>query len=323
VIHPGEPITKVDQSTPGSEQVTPVNVRAATRMNLFAILLAASLVVGWHALLGTFKLAAHDQQYTQILLILPVSLTLIYAGWQSVRNFSGRSLSGILSNYGLPILGLSVITAVASVVEAAQIGPDVRLSLEMLALITWWIGSFVFCFGNRAGQVLLFPLCFLYWMVPLPGAVLNEVIKILQQGTAFFADLLFTAVGVPTIRDGLLLYIPGLTVEVAKECSSIRSSSMLLVTTMVLAQLYLKSPIKKGLVIALAVPLSVAKNGLRIFTIAMLGTRVDPGFLYGRLHHQGGVVFFLISLAIVFLLLCVLGRSENDGPAKAPVGAIS
>jgi len=86
----------------------------------------------------------------------------------------------------------------------------------------------------------------------------------------------------------------------------------LLVTTMVLAQLSLRSPWRKALVIALAVPLSVAKNALRIFTIAMLGTRVDPGFLTGRLHHQGGIVFFLISLVGVFILLWILRRTEHQ-----------
>jgi len=55
----------------------------------------------------------------------------------------------------------------------------------------------------------------------------------------------------------------------------------------------------------------VAKNGLRIFTIAMLGTRVDPGYLTGRFHHQGGIVFFLIALLIIFFLLKLLERGEN------------
>jgi exosortase len=123
--------------------------------------------------------------------------------------------------------------------------------------------------------------------------------------------MLFVAFGVPVAQDGLLLTIPGLTLMVAQECSSIRSSSMLLVTTMVLAQLMLRSPWRKALLIGLAVPLSVAKNGLRIFTIAMLGTRVDPGYLTGSFHHQGGIVFFAIALIIIFALLWILQRGEG------------
>jgi exosortase/archaeosortase family protein len=116
------------------------------------------------------------------------------------------------------------------------------------------------------------------------------------------------------MQDGVLLTIPGLTLQVAQECSSIRSSSMLLVTTMVLAQLLLRSPWRKALVIALAVPLSVTKNGLRIFTIAMLGTRVDPAYLTGRLHHQGGIVFFAIILLLTFAVLWILRKGEGLSP---------
>jgi exosortase/archaeosortase family protein len=61
-----------------------------------------------------------------------------------------------------------------------------------------------------------------------------------------------------------------------------------------------------------AIPLSVAKNGLRIYAIAMLSTRVDASFLHGRLHRQGGFIFFAIALATIFLLLWLLRRSETQ-----------
>src|SRR5438132_14174272 len=89
---------------------------------------------------------------------------------------------------------------------------------------------------------------------------------------------------------------------------------MLLVASMVLAQVSLRSPWSKALVIAATVPLSIAKNALRIVALSMLGTRVDPGFLTGRLHHQGGIVFFTISLAVLVLLLWILRRIEERRP---------
>jgi exosortase len=181
----------------------------------------------------------------------------------------------------------------------------------MLALVVWWIAAFILCFGVRAFQRSLFPLCFLLWLVPFPNFVLNPVVNLLQQGSAAAAHLLFAAARVPVEQHGVLVHIPGLTVEVARECSSIRSSSMLIVTTMVLAQLLLRSPWRKTLIILLAIPLSVAKNGLRIFVIAMLATRIDPGFLTGKLHRQGGIIFFLIALATTFLLLWLLRRGEE------------
>jgi exosortase len=146
---------------------------------------------------------------------------------------------------------------------------------------------------------------------------------VLQLGSAWAAFVLFSIFGIPVTQDGVLLTIPGLTVQVAQECSSIRSSSMLLVTTIVLAQLLLRSPWRKALVIGLAVPLSVAKNGLRVFTIAMLGTRVDRGYLTGKFHHNGGIVFFAIALLTIFALLWALRRGEDLSLASrlTPVNA--
>jgi exosortase/archaeosortase family protein len=90
------------------------------------------------------------------------------------------------------------------------------------------------------------------------------------------------------------------------------------VTTVVVAQLLLRSPWRKALLIGVAVPLSVAKNGLRIFTIAMLGTRVDPAYLTGKLHHEGGVLFFAIVLVVIFALLLALRRGETLPPQLVP-----
>ncbi|MGC2732081.1 MAG: exosortase/archaeosortase family protein, partial [Candidatus Sulfotelmatobacter sp.] len=165
--------------------------------------------------------------------------------------------------------------------------------------------------------------CFLFWMVPFPEFVLNPVVNLLQQGSAAAAHLLFAAAGVPVEQHGVFVHIPGLTVEVARECSSIRSSSMLIVTTMVLAQLLLRSPWRKALIILVSIPLSVAKNGLRIFTIAMLTTRVDPSFLTGRLHREGGIIFFLIALAATFVLLWILRRGEDANHSLRATRAVS
>ena len=71
------------------------------------------------------------------------------------------------------------------------------------------------------------------------------------------------------------------------------------------------------MVIALAIPLSIVKNGLRIFVLAMLATHVDRTFLTGRLHHQGGIIYFLIALAVIFLLIWIARRGEEKPRALA------
>lgn len=193
---------------------------------------------------------------------------------------------------------------------SAWLAPDALLSMRMFALVLWWVGFIVLCYGSGAARSILFPLLFLFGLVPFPQPVLNGIVALLQQWSAWAAHMFFAGFGVPVVQNGVLLAIPGLTVQVAKECSSIRSSSMLLITTIVLAQLLLRSPWRKALMIGLAVPLSVIKNGLRIFIIAMLGTRVDPAYLTGKLHRQGGIIFFGIALVAVLALLWIFRKGE-------------
>ena len=287
---------------------------------LFFAQWAASLLICWRSFVETFSLSLHNDEYTYILLILPVTTTLILLERRSLYTmaaFAIRPGAGLLA--GALAIGLSMR------VWAAQIAPDVHLSMTMLALVLAWIGSFVVSFGLRAARSALFPLLFLFGMVPLPRNLLDTVITLLQQGSAWTAHGLFTLFGIPVDQSGVLLTIPDLTVQVSQECSSIRSSSMLLVTTIVLAQILLRTRWHKAVVIALAVPLSIFKNGLRIFVIAMLGTKVDPGYLTGRLHRHGGIIFFVIALTGVFALICWFQRQEGPVPmelktVKAAVG---
>lgn len=284
---------------------------------LFTALLAVSIIVAIRPLISTFKLGATNDEYTQILLVLPISIAFIYMEWKSVRSLVRRS-----HVIGMVFLLCCLLISISLLLLARHMAADVQLAVKMFALITFWIGSFILCFGGPVSRRLMFPLGFLYWIVPLPAIALNEIIRYLQEGSAVSTRLFFAMAGVPLAQDGLQLTIPGLTVEIAKECSSIRSSLMLVVTTMVLAQLFLRSPLRKALVVALAVPLSVAKNGLRIFTIAMLGTHVDPGYLTGKFHHQGGIVFFAISLLVIFLALWILERGERRASEKPALKAV-
>jgi len=270
----------------------------------FSLAVAGSLAVGWHTLLGASTLALRRGEYTHILLIIPISVALIYTEWPSPK--AGDKTSDPV---GLAVLIAGVVFALTGKFATPS---GTQLTWGMLALVTWWLGAFVASYGMPTFRALLFPLCFLFWLVPIPELTLNKVVAFWQHGSALSASLLFSALGVPVTQDGVMLSIPGLNLEVAQECSSLRSSLMLIVTSMVLAHLFLRSFWRKTAVVLTAIPLSIAKNGVRIFTIAMLGTRVDRGFLDGNLHHHGGIIFFLLALFVLLVLLWLLNRRENQ-----------
>ena len=270
----------------------------------FSLAVSISLLVGWRPLLGTFALALRRDEYTHILLIVPISLALIYTEWPSLR--IDRQPSNRIS---VALLVAALILGLGGRLTAQS---DTQLTWGMLALVTWWLGAFIGCFGVWTFRSLLFPLCFLFCLVPLPEFTLNKIVALWQHGSALSASFLFSALGIPVTQDGVMLSIPGLSLEVAQECSSLRSSLMLIVTSMVLAHLFLRSFWRKATVVLVAIPLSIFKNGIRIFAISMLGIHVDPGFLHGNFHRHGGIVFYLLALFVLLLLLWILNRTQGE-----------
>jgi exosortase len=288
-------------------------IRVDRRLACLTLLLAVSVLLGWRSLAGTFLLSWYNVDYTHILIVLPLSLALILLDQKEL-------LAARKWNFGVGSIILASAAAIAICTRfwSASLPGDEALSLGTFALVLSWIGISVACFGLKSCGRALFPLLFLFALVPLPKLALDAVIAFLQQGSAWSTHVLYAIAGVPVIQQGDQLTIPGLIVRVAQECSSIRSSSMLAITTVVMAHLLLRSPWRKVFILLLVIPLSVAKNGLRIFTITILGTTVDPGYLTGRLHRQGGILFFLVALVVIFAILQWLRRGEKSARLLQP-----
>jgi exosortase len=308
-------IEMVLESTPREEYCgicsgAPTRMKTSTTSKfppipVFIGLTVASLLIWYRALWKTVSLAVADDRYTHILLILPISAVLIYRQWKQYREQARPSFS-----YALLLLVVFVLAGAARW-QSWDTTSNLRVTLNMLALVTWWLASLALCFGARAFRAFLLPLLFLYWLVPLPLGILTRMVTGLQWGSAWVSELLFKMSATPVSLDGLVLGLPDLELEVAPECSSIRSSLILIVTAMMLAQILLRSPWRKLLVVAVAIPLSIAKNGLRIFAIGWLTIHVDPAFLEGRLHREGGIIFFAVALAAIFVLLWILYGGEK------------
>ncbi len=271
----------------------------------FAGLVILSSLVFWKALHELAVFSLNQESSSHILLIPFVSAYLLY---------SERSrIFGIVqpSPYsGSAVVLAAVAMYVFAVSWLASRRPDEFLSAATLAIVAVWLGGFLLCYGSSAWRKASFSLLFLLLMVPLPPPVLERSIYWLQQGSTEIAYLLFKAVGVPVLRQGFVLTVPGVAIEVAKECSGIRSSVALFITCLLAAHLFLRTKWRMLLFVLLSLPLAVVKNGIRITTLTLLSVYVDPGFLTGRLHHEGGFVFFFLALAILAPVLLLLQRSE-------------
>lgn len=212
-------------------------------------------------------------------------------------------------------LAVGVLLGVFAFLAGSRWSALNKLSLYTLALITLWLAGFAFFFGVTSLKNAQFSLAFLILTIPIPDFILDKAIYLLQKGSAEIAAVLFDWSGVPVLRDGFVFHLAHVNIEVARECSGIRSSLALLILAILIAHFYLDTFWKQLVLVAVGLFVMILKNGVRIVTLTLLASYVDPGFLYGRLHREGGVVFFLLGLLLLFPVLWLLQRGERKASA--------
>src|SRR5262249_6450316 len=125
--------------------------------------------------------------------------------------------------------------------------------------------------------------------------------------------VIFNLLGVPVYREGFFFALPGLAIEVAEECSGIRSSLALLITGCLAANMLLRTPWTRTALLAAIVPIAIVKNAVRIVVLSLLSIYVDMGFITGKLHQVGGIPLFFGTLLVVGGVVWVLQRLEARG----------
>jgi exosortase len=280
---------------------------------LFLALVLVTIIGYGHWVVTLLRLAFSSERYTHVLLVLPVSiaLALLEARAKAVKpNFAPLP--------GLALILVAFVLWLAGHTQAAAT-PEAGLTFGIISLVVCWLGLVVLFYGVDAFRQLLFPLLFLFLLIPIPQVVVDKCVFFLQAASTEATDGLFRLVGVPVLKNGFILSLPGLDIEIAKQCSGIRSALMLLLSGLLLSHLYLRSLWTKALLVLSVVPFAIAKNAFRIFTLSMLGMHVSPDFLYGNLHRNGGIVFFILALAGMAILLLFLRKAEGQArKARVP-----
>jgi exosortase len=229
-----------------------------------------------------------------------------------------------------PALGAGCAVAAVGIVaygfgrlQGASLDPQSLLSLSILSACTTFVGGFLLFFGGLAFREALFPLSFLMFTIPMPAAVVDQIVPFLQHGSAAATELILSLLGVSFLREGLTFHLARVSVQIAPECSSIRSSLALFITGTVAAKLVLSRAWSRSALVLITIPLALVKNAIRIVTLTLLAQYVDMRFLTGHwLHRSGGFVFFLITLALLGVVLLLLRWAEERGRGKR-VGTLS
>ena len=271
----------------------------------FAIVL---LVVFAWPLFMLISYVAGSELHSYVLLVPFVSAYLLYLRRDQLpKNYrADLPLMFVSLTAGLSLLAL------AYSLDHIATGPTsndriVLLTLSFLCCLA--TGGFFFL-GRDWMKAAAFPLAYLIFMVPMPDAMADALEMASKSATAEVTNLFFHVSGTPFLREGPIFQLPNITIEVAQECSGIRSSWVLFMTSILAGNLFLKTPWRRFALIAFVIPLGILRNGFRILVIGLLCVNVGPQMIHSLIHRRGGPVFFTLSLIPFLVVLWWLRKGD-------------
>jgi exosortase len=196
--------------------------------------------------------------------------------------------------------GALILSVGLCVLVLGQMGAEIFLSRFSLLIVL--AGLIVFFLGWRFFRAVLFPWAFLALMIPIPAIVFNQITFPLQLLASKVASTTLPWLGVPVLREGNVIILPAMALEVADACSGIRSL-MSLATLAVIYGYLMERKTSFRVVLALAsLPIAVAANSLRVVVTGLLVQYWDPEKAQGFFHEFQGWLMFVASLAMLYLL---------------------
>jgi exosortase len=288
----------------------------AVRDAAFLVLVGLSVAWLWPPLSTVIVVSLRYSQYehySHVVLIPLISAVLVYLDRGAIfaRVAYAPGWGGVLMLAGV---ALSWIARSGPVTDPEQI----FVSLAMLGLVLLCAGAFLLCYGMDALKAAAFPVAFLLFMVPLPPFLLHSTIVSLQKASTEVTYVLFKVVGVPVYREGFFFWLPGLAIEVAEECSGIRSFLALTITGVLAGHLLLRTGWARGTLALAMLPIAIVKNAVRIVVLSLLAIHVDKSFITGSVvHSRGGIPLFFVTLLVVGGVVWLLQRAEAGWAGRA------
>ncbi len=268
-------------------------------MALAAALAALALSVGatyGGTIAGLVRQWAVDGNESHGFLVLPLAM---WFAWR--RRARLRSLELQPSAWGLPAIfgALMLLPAGRAVAEVFV----VRLSLVLLVP-----AGLLFLFGPRMVRALRFPLAFLLLMVPLPAIVFNEIALPLQRVASAAGELALRLGGVPVLREGNVLELASMRLDVAEACSGIRSLMTLVTFGVLLGEMGRHSRARRAVLAFAAVPVAVVANAARVAVTGYAAATWGAPAVQGRLHATAGAIVFAATCVAVLAIERILHR---------------
>ncbi len=274
---------------------------------LVGILGALYLEVLWD-LVGDWY---NDPDYSHGFLVPLVSG---YFVWERRRSLQSVSVQPNL--WGVPLLVFGLLMLVVGSIGA-------ELYTQRASLIVVLAGLVLLILGKECVFKLSLPIAFLFFMIPLPAIVVNTIAFPLQIFAAQAATFCLFNLGIPVLREGNLIALAGVTLEVAEACSGLRSLLSLLTLGAVYGYFSQDTTWKRWTLVLLSIPIAIIANAMRVAGTGVLANTWGPEAAEGFYHTFEGWLIFIV--AFIMLLGCgsvlsrlrkgeLSGESASAGP---------
>lgn len=246
-----------------------------------------------------------DPNYSHGFFVPAFSLYVVWNERDRIRKLPLRpSWSGVL------VLAFALI-----VLTAGTLGAE--LFLSRCSFLFAIAGLIVLTYGWNHLRAVFFPWIFLLFMIPIPAIIFNQITFPLQLVASRAAAHTLPWLGVPVLREGNIIQLPAMALEVAEACSGIRSLMSLATLAIIFGYLIEPRVLIRVLLAVASIPIAVVANSLRIIGTGLLVQYWDPDKAQGFFHEFSGWVIFVVSLILLFLLHRALQMLWTKGAARS------
>lgn len=279
-ISMSETTTKIPAITRRQAQFLGFGIATATAVAIYAPILYHMILV-WK----------NDANYSHGFLIVPLA---IHFAWEKKKKLK----SAVLAQSGW---GVAFLIAATLSLSVGRLG--VELMSMRVAFVLTLIGLVLLLLGKEIFRILVFPLFFLFLMIPLPQSIVNIVAFPLQLIAAKMAVASLQTLGIPTLLEGNIIHLANTQLFVAEACSGLRSLMALITLGVVFAYFFRKNILERSILVASTIPIAILVNAFRVGLTGFLTYRIDPKFAEGAIHEWQGLFTFGIAFA------CLLGEA--------------
>jgi len=202
--------------------------------------------------------------------------------------------------------GFVVILGALAILILGVLGAENFLSRTSFIFLL--AGLIIYFRGSKLFRAVLFPWGVLFLMIPLPAIIFNEIALPLQFEASALASNMLSLVGIPVLREGNIIHLPSITLDVVEACSGLRSLVSLITLTVIYGYLFEARQWRRALLILSAVPIAVMANGLRIMGSGVLGEYWSPDKAEGFFHLFSGLLVFLVSIVLLLVVHGIVSR---------------